>query len=277
MYCLRSYILMKKTSLAAIFITYLILATAHASSSELSLRYEVQWGNVNVAYGEATWVFGENKVTMAGASTTLGAVDTFRKYRGSVKLEAEAIDGLYQPKSLTIEGNYKKRRKSASTVWKESQSTILTTRQPELDLERVYPLQEQHIDNSIDPFTVMLNALSNLRLAGQCDGVYKIYDGLRTATLRFHDLGKTFLASDRPTAFEGQTWRCGVTSTPTGGHRIKSRWRHEDQKIDDVVVYVAALQPELFVPVRMEIKTMVGKVTTRLVVPSVSFKQVDGE
>jgi len=268
---------MKKTSLASIFITFMSLGTAHASSSELALSYEVQWGNMKVAYGAATWVFGDRTVTMAGTATTLGAVDTFRKYRGSVKLEADAIGGLYQPKSLIIEGDYKKRRKLASTVWKKGESTVFTTRQPEIDLKKVYPLQAQQIDNSIDPLTAMLNALSHLRLTGQCGGVYNIYDGLRTATLTFHDLGKTFLASDRPTAFEGQTWRCGVTSTPTGGHRIKSRWRNEDQKIDDVVVYVAALKPDLFVPVRMEIKTMVGKVTTRLVMPSLSFKQAEGE
>ncbi|MEL0293226.1 MAG: DUF3108 domain-containing protein, partial [Alphaproteobacteria bacterium] len=168
---------MKKASLASILITFMFLGTAQASSWELALSYEVQWGNVKVAYGAATWVFGDRTVTMAGTATTLGAVDTFRKYRGSVKLEADAIGGLYQPKSLIIEGDYKKRRKLASTVWKKGESTVFTTRQPEIDLKKVYPLQAQQIDNSIDPLTAMLNALSHLSIAGQCGGVGSICAG----------------------------------------------------------------------------------------------------
>ena len=96
----------------------------------------------------------------------------------------------------------------------------------------------------------------------------RVYDGLRTSELALHDLGTQLLEKDRPFAFEGKTSVCGLVSKPTGGHQRKSRWRKKQPKPEDVLIFVAEVRPDLFLPVRIEAKSFIGTVTARLVMPS---------
>jgi hypothetical protein len=72
----------------------------------------------------------------------------------------------------------------------------------------------------------------------------------------------------------GEVIKCGLTSKPTGGHRLKSRWTKKERKIDDTIIFIAEIEPGLYLPVRIEIKTFLGKITTRLVMTSLSIKAI---
>ena len=246
-----------------------VAAFAEPKTASLQLTYEVEWGDVDVATTTADWVFGEDAFKLVATSRTVGLTDTLRKYRGRTELTGRIEDGQYLPHKLSISGVSKRRSREAFTTWAPGTGSTATRREPELDLEKVFPLADKHIDGAIDPFSAMLNALSNIARSGSCTGSERVYDGLRTSELTLHDFGTEVLEKDRPFAFEGKALICGLVSKPTGGHQRKSRWREKQPKPEDVLIFVAEVRPEVFLPVRIQAKSFLGTVTARLVMPGI--------
>jgi hypothetical protein len=251
-------------------------AYAHAEPADMSLQltYEVEWGDVDVATATADWIFTEDSFALTATSRTVGVTDSFRKYRGRTELSGRIEEGRYLPERLFISGVSRRRTREASTRWEQGVGAIATDRQPALDAEKVFPLTEEAMAGAIDPFSAMLNALARLRETGSCEGVARIYDGLRTSELTLHDLGRTRLAKDRPFAYEGEARLCGFVSEPTGGHQRESRWRRKETKPEDIMVFIAEVQPDLLIPVRIEARTFLGTVVTRLVVPDLQVSDL---
>ena len=252
------------------------VAVADSSEFDLQLEYRVSWSNADIASATANWSFGDTSFELAATSRTLGMTETFRKYRGKVVISGRIEDGRHAPDTLYLSGISKKRTREATTSWDGATGAISTTRTPELDLEKVFPLQDRHIEGAIDPLSAMLNALANLSRTGRCSGTERVYDGLRTSEITLHDLGTAVVEKDRPFSFEGEARVCGFTGTPTGGHQRKSRWRDKERKPEDLRVFVAEVRPDLFIPVRMEAKSFLGTVTSRMVMPSFKISGRDG-
>lgn len=132
---------------------------------------------------------------------------------------------------IDIRSSRKGKTRQANARWNAAAEMISTTRNPELDLNEVHPIENEFLTNSIDPLTAMLRSLATIDRDDKCGGTYQIYDGLRTSQLTLYDLGKDHIKADRPSAFSGNVWKCGVVSKPTGGHRLKSRWRKDPKKM----------------------------------------------
>ncbi len=251
------------------------VAVADNAKFDLQLEYRVSWSNADIASATANWSFGETSFELAATSRTLGMIENFRKYRGKVEISGRIENGRHAPDTLYLSGTSKRRTREATTNWERVTGAISTTRTPELDLEKVFPLEDRHIEGAIDPLSAMLNALAKLSRTGTCSGTERVYDGLRTSEITLHDLGKVVVTKDRPFSFEGEARVCGFTGIPTGGHQRKSRWRDKERKPEDLRVFVAEVQPDLFVPVRMEAKSFLGTVTSRLVMPSLRYSGRD--
>ena len=245
---------------------------AVVAETTMELRYEVQWGNVNIGEAEASWTFTQNRFEIVGKSKTVGISDKLRKYRGSSKAEGQIHHDVYRSVRIDTNGIYKGTERNANVIWNADDSQISTIRSPALDLKKVFPLRDEVVQGSIGPYTAMLRALHTIKQTGSCNSSYKIYDGLRTAEVRLHDLGHELLTADRLSAYSGVVIKCGLTSTPTGGQRLTSRWNEKKRNSDDIIIFIAETEPSLFLPVRIEVKTFIGKVTARLVMNTLSIK-----
>ncbi len=248
-------------------------AFAKPKTMSLQLTYEIEWGDVDVATTTADWVFGEDTFELVATSRTVGLTDALRKYRGRTELTGRIEEGRYLPHRLVISGVSKRRARAAFTTWTPTTGAAVTYREPELDLQKVFPLAREYIDGAVDPFSAMLNALNDIAQSGTCKGSQRVYDGLRTSELALHDVGTETLEKDRPFAYGGTALVCGFVGTPTGGHQRKSRWRKKQPKPEDVLIFVAEVRPELFLPVRLQAKTFLGTVTARLVMPSLTLER----
>ena len=246
--------------------------SAQPAGMSLQLSYEVEWGGVDVATATAHWVFGEDSFELVARSETVGVTGSLRSYRGLTELTGRIEDGRYVPHRLSISGVSKDRTREAYTTWAPRTGTIATQRDPKPDLKKVFPLEDEHIDGAIDPFSAMLNALDHIARTGSCAGTARVYDGLRTSELTLHDLGTAVLEKDRPFAYRGRALVCGFVGRPTGGHQRRSRWRQKAPKPEDVQVFIAEVQPGLFIPVRIQADAFLGTVTARLVMPSLKYE-----
>ena len=251
-----------------VLVCNLIADSAWSFEFELKLTYQVQWGNVKIAEAEAEWVFEEDSYVMSGASQTMGIADKMRNFRGTSSVSGSTANGIFQPLALKITSISNKQKKQAETSWSPTNGAIKTTRNPKIDGEKVFPLRQNSISGSIDPFSALLITMDTIRQTGRCEGKYRVYDGLRTAILTFHDLGEQNLIKDRPSAFSGSTIKCGVVSKSKGGHRINNRWRKKNREKDDIVMFISEVKPAVFIPVRIEVATPVGKIISRLHMPS---------
>jgi len=247
-------------------------ASAQPAGTSLQLAYEVEWGNVDVATATADWVFSEDSFELVATSQTVGLTGSVRAYRGQTLLTGSIEKGRYVPHRLSISGVSKNRTREAFTTWAPRTGNIATQREPKLDLKKVFPLADEHIDGAIDPFSAMLNALNDIARTGSCNGSERVYDGLRTSELTLHDLGTTVLEKDRPFAYEGKALVCGFVGKPTGGHQRKSRWRKKTPKPEDIQVFVSEVRPALFIPVRIQASSVLGTLTARLVMPSLKYE-----
>ena len=261
--------------LVAVFASLLgpVNSFAKSKTTSLQLTYEVEWGDVDVATTTADWVFGEDTFELVATSRTVGLTDALRKYRGRTELVGRIEDGRHVPLSLAISGVSKRRSREAFTSWAPETGATTTQRQPELDLDRVFPLADEHIDGAIDPFSAMLNALTTVAQTGSCEGSARIYDGLRTSKLTLYDFGVAVVEKDRAFAYGGKTVVCGLVGKPTGGHQRKSRWRKKQPKPGDIKIFVAEVRPDLFLPVRLQARSFLGTVTARLVMPSLKLSR----
>lgn len=256
---------------AVLFGTMMLSITTTASAGDMRLEYRAQWGNVTLALSEANWQFSDTDYSLTSTTQSKGSLAFAFKFQGEVRLNGQIRDGQHQPLQLFSGSTGKRGVWTAETRWQADGQLIGTERDPELDLEEVFPLDEETLDGTIDPYSAMLNALTALKETGSCAGVWALYDGRRRTDMHLHDMGETTLKSDRPWAYAGKVHICGVDTKPLGGHMRESRWRSADEDPSRVKVYIAQFAPDLLIPVRIEIDGFLGDVIVRLNVRDSDF------
>ena len=265
-----------RPSFLSVICTILFMAampamTSAAEARDMRLEYRAQWGNVNLALSEARWQFSDTDYSLTSTTQSKGSLAFAFKFEGEVRLKGQIIDGQHQPLQLFSGSTGKRGVWTADTSWQTDGQLIGTERDPELDLEEVFPLDPETLDGTIDPYSAMLNALTALQETGSCAGSWALYDGRRRTDMHLHDMGETDVKSDRPWAYAGKAHICGVDTKPLGGHMRESRWRSEDEDPNRVKVYIAQFAPDLLIPVRIEIDGFLGDVIVRLNVRDSDF------
>lgn len=235
-----------------------------AQTSDYEFLYRVQWGNVNLGQSVAQWRFTDTQVTMEGMSVPKGPFSTFSDFEGRVSFTAHKNSDGWQADYLRLHSTDGEESWTAETNWIDGGKKAETQNTPEADLEEVFPLTDDMKENVTAPFAAMLEMLDRLEQGEPCEGRFDIYDGWRSAELRFKDLGKINLESDRPWSYSGTAIICGMLSTPKGGHRKKSRFRSKNPRFEDIKAYIGKHPSGKLVPVRIEVDIPVGKLTARL-------------
>ncbi len=253
-------------TITKILFLYLIFSPTLLCSKEkqLDLVYKLQWGNIFIGQAIANWKFRDQEFSMMGESSSSETLNYFFDFKSSVKIQGYKKNNKWLPKKIILSSQSKEGKKFTKVIWGNNFEILETTRIPDINDNKVYPLKRENIINSIDPWSAMLQSLDLINTRKTCQSEYKIYDGRRTANLSFKDLGKKNLKPDRPWSYNGETQICGVISKSTGGHRINSKWRKKNPEYSDIKTFNAEIKPLTFIPVRIEVKTYLGKIIARL-------------
>ena len=258
------------------FIFGIYMPPWEANAASVNLQYRIQWGEINLGKVATRWHISEQGFSVAGTAATEDAAALIFEYTGLIASEGDKRDGLYQPSHLYTYGKSNGDERSAETFWTLGKSVPETLREPELNLEKVFPIVQEKLSNAVDPFSAVLNALALIGRTGQCSSRHEIYDGRRHSIITLHDLIFKTLKADRPWTYSGPAYVCGITGKPIGGHRRNSDWRAKEKKPGRIKIFIAEMKPGLLIPVRLKIENILGNVIARIFLPgSSSFKNTD--
>ena len=252
------------SKLVATVLIFFWVGDVSASYKSTTLIYNVSWGNISLATSQLDYEFGKDDARISAHVVSKGIIAFFRGFKSRSIAELVHKDIGWAPKTLLMErlsGNEVVKR---NVIWNRASSIVSETRTPELDLTKVYPLDDQMKVNVIDPYSAILRLLNQIEKTGDCTSSYEIYDGRRRSRIYFEMIGKTILEQDRPGVFTGSAMVCGVKFDPIGGHRINSKWRSNEDQKGRVKMFFARPKAGQVIPVRIEVKSWIGKIVGRL-------------
>jgi hypothetical protein len=116
----------------------------------------------------------------------------------------------------------------------------------------------------LDPITAIIKVIERIKKNEPCNMKLNIFDGRRRYDLLTKELGKTILKNDRPNSYNGKAIICGTKIIPIGGHRLKSKWKPEEDNFNDFKIFFGRTVSGVLFPVRVDLERWFGKITVRL-------------
>ena len=248
----------------AAFLILCWVSAVSASYKPTTLFYDVSWGNISLAKSQLDYEFGKDDVRISASVASKGIIAFFRGFKSRSTAELVRKDTGWAPKKLSMERISGSEVVKSNVIWGDAATIVSENRTPELDLTEVYPLDDQMRVNVIDPYSAVFRLLDQIENSGDCTSSYEIYDGRRRSRIYFEMIGDTVLEQDRPGVFTGSAMVCGVKFDLIGGHRINSKWRSNKNPKGWIKIFFARPLEGYIVPVRIEMKSRIGKIIGRL-------------
>ncbi|MBL6774812.1 MAG: DUF3108 domain-containing protein [Candidatus Puniceispirillum sp.] len=248
-------------------------AAAAAPYQSTTLVYDVSWGNILLAKSKLDYRFGPDKARILASVGSTGLAVIFSEFKSNAEAELVLAGGNWQPKTLMMARLSGGDTVKSRVIWDSASNVISETRIPELDLDEVYPLGDQMRVGVIDPYSAVLRLINQIEADGNCTASYEIYDGRRRSRMSFETIGAVELTKARPDEYEGSAMACRVQFIPIGGHRIESKWRGDDKPDNDrFKMFFGRPSQGQLVPVRIEVKSWIGKIIGRLDMGKIEMK-----
>ena len=225
--------------------------------------YEVQFGNFVVGKSHVFIQADSSHIILNSKSKTAGFLDALYKYEGELYASSVRGNNQWFPKIFSASGIFKNKERSSKLDFENN--LVKYKNYPVLDFKKVHPLNQSTLIGVIDPITAFINIIEKINAYQKCDETFKIFDGRRRYDLKIKSLGITLLENDRPKSFNGKVIVCGLKVKPLGGHRLKTKWRPNEDKFTDFKIFFGETSLGKTLPVRMELERWFGTIIIRLI------------
>ena len=246
------------------FIFILECRNGYSQEYKKTLNYDIQYSNLLVGKVSVLLKKNNKELYLTANSFSMGFIDYFYNYKSKISSVAHRKDKKWLPYNYKIESIYKNQSFLAKVSWNNINQNLTFKIDPPLDLKKVHKIVDKSLEQVIDPITGLMNLIDTLDKNQSCDEMFKIFDGRRRYNVYFKKIGNLYLNKDRPKSFSGNTIVCGLRIFPIGGHRLKSKWKPEKDKLEDIKVYFAKYNQNTMFPVRLDISRWFGTIVVRL-------------
>ena len=248
----------------AFYFAFLSLGKSFAFEAKEDYFFEVQFGNIIVGKAEVSVINDEKKIIVKAKTKTSGFLNTFYEYQGELISVSLENNKMWKPYKFTTESFFNNKNRYSDLTWGLDKSVSYEL-DPLLDLKEVHGIDKLSLTNVMDPLTSIINVIENIKNKKNCDQSFKIFDGRRRYDLKIKSLGEAILKNDRPKSFSGDVIICGLRMFPLGGHRLKSKWKPEEDKFSDFKVFFGTTSYGSLFPVRINLERWFGTVVIRLI------------
>ena len=246
------------------FLIIFVLFTSHnAFGYKEDFYYEVQYGNFVVGKSQVFIEADSSHVILNSKSKSAGFLDVLYKYEGALYASSGRRKKQWFPKTFSASGTLNNKKRSSKIDF--DNNLVKYVNNPFLDLKKVHPINQSTLIGVIDPITAFINIIEKINAYQQCDETFKIFDGRRRYDLKIKSLGITLLKNDRPKSFKGKVVVCGLKVKPLGGHRLKTKWRPNEDKFTEFKIFFGETSLGRTLPVRMELERWFGTIIIRLI------------
>ena len=251
-------------ALPLFLLIYIICKNVNANNLEKKFHFDIQYENFKTGQIFVSYERKNKKLILTSKSVSEGFLSFFYSYQSQSISESIQYNNEWLPSSHVVRGFVNDEKRISKVKWIDGKNILKYEINPPLNLKKVFPIPEESLSDVIDPITAFLQIIQNIKANKDCSGKYRVFDGRRRYDVVSKKLGDVFLENDRPRSFKGKTFICGFKFLPIGGHRIKSKWKPENDKFTDVKIYFANLKENLIFPVRMTLTRWFGKIIVRL-------------
>lgn len=258
---------------AILALNFTALSSAQAAETSKKLTYAVYTGGLHVVMADLDVKMDKNGHYSAFVSAqTHGFLGKLAPWSGTFKTTGDMKDDAFFPKqheSVAVwrgeddQKTYDYDGKGNLTAYKEVEAG---KEQPKKDLAK------DLINNTTDILSATLEVMHNLGKGGTCSNSDDIFDGKRRFALKFKPVSETVLESSRYNIYGGQAKKCEVIVEPKGGkwHKKPRGWMSIQEQGQEEgalpTIWMGKLQDsDLFVPVKLKVKTAYGTLMMHLV------------
>ncbi len=247
-----------------ICIMHIFCGNSIADEYRKNLRYDVQFSNIQVGQITVSLESKNKNISIVAKSFSEGFVDVFYSYKSNLNAIFYNNENKWFPYKFKINSIYNDKKIFTEVIWNKKTKDLKVQLDPPLNLKKVHSIIDKNLKNVIDPITALMRLMQNLSLKKSCRKKFRIFDGRRRYDVITKGFGNIFLENDRPKSFKGNAIVCGIKFFPLGGHRLKSKWKPENDKFKDIKIFFSNKEKNFNFPVRMVIKRWFGTIVVRL-------------
>ena len=242
----------------------LLLKKSYALDLNKNLNFHIQYGNMQIGKFQVEIENKNNNIVLTAKSFSEGLISNLYNYQGNLFYKSSIKNNKWLPEIYVTKGNLNGKDIISKIDWTNKSKKFTYHSEPKLDLKKFYKINPDSLTNTIDPITSIIKLIHNLKYNKTCDIKFRVFDGRRRYNLIFKDLEIHYLYRDRPRSYEGNVKVCGIKLIPIGGHRIKSKWKPNQDKFEDIKIFFS-VSDNTIVPVRVSLKRWFGKIVARLI------------
>lgn len=246
-------------------VAILLSSWVHAFDGQ-PLRYEVDWGPLTLADAEVRLLDSDTVRSVNVTLASRGAGAWFSSFQSDL----EILDMRDGTQLLNGTSRWDEGFSQITVSWLPSEAEPLVDyfRSKPRSYE-VTPIPPESIGNTVDPFAPVFEVAKRLDATGQCEGEYRIFDGIRRYDLVIVDGGDIELTADSELEFSGLAHRCDIQVQRIGGFSAKrGMFRFGESEITRTLLFGQV--GTHWIPVRFEIGSPIGTAVARIVLDDTS-------
>lgn len=248
----------------------LVWASVAVAQAPVALRYTVSLGPVDLADFQAELLDIDGLQSVQVQFATHGVASWWSDAEGS--LEVMVLPNAMR--TLSGFGRWGDYSSQVDVLWPSPD------RQPQVEVMRSRPSQyaltpvpDASTAGTVDPFAPVFALSRQLGLGQPCDGLFRVFDGIRRYDVRVTDGQRQVIQDDAP-FFSGISHACDVSVTRIGGFsERRGLFRFGEEDISRRL-YFAEIGGRWW-PVRFELTSPLGEAVARLRNPLEAVAQSD--
>ena len=235
---------------------------APAKSPGVTLRYEVSWSLIPLLEIESRSRVDPSNYEMDVEMETVGVVDFLFSWRANQASRGEVESAKVSPRSFRTTSEFRGRRQDIDLGYGPEGLDRERVEGSTVDPSERVEVPAEMRQSTMDPLSAVVQVSRRLVAGESCDGIARIFDGVRRYDLTYQDLGEREVGDGEK--FGGRARLCRATMVPLGGF-----WRPKDREPDSlhhIDAYWAPPWPGADpVPVKLALEGSRGTLEVRLV------------